>query len=233
MFHSTAQKLAPRAYKLRDALLGLWQPFALSHDWVMPDKHHVHKRVWQTKDTVIRVPLLNNRSFTFRNKENKGTETGLSIVADLTHSIDGFVVREMQARCNYDRDFLLNRKALLEQEMPPNIQRTTFSSLSVLDVLTDVELINLGDNAKMQLLEGINYVLARKSFELVTVHDEFKCLANHVQHMREHYNRILWELYHSELLFDLIEQISDKRFATPEYDESVANAILINNYAIN
>jgi len=234
VFHRTAEALAPRAYKLRTLLVGSWQPNALSHDWVMPDRHHVHKRVWQTKDTKITVPMLNNRSFTFRHTVNQGTEAGLGLAAHVTHSIDGFVVREMHARCNYSKKFLESRRKLLIDNTTGAItDRCEYASIGLLDVVTDEELVGFNNNFKLQLLDGIEYVLAQRSFELCTIHDEFKCLANNVHCMRKHYNRILWELYHSNLLFNIVEQITGKKYAMPAFEQTVADSILENNYAIN
>ena len=53
-----------------------------------------------------------------------------------------------------------------------------------------------------------NDVLSRKSFELVTIHDAFKCMANHVQSMREHYREILAELAESDLLSSIFSDLT-------------------------
>lgn len=80
-FHIEAQNVAPHAYKLRNAMINLWQPYTEHHTWVMPDGHTVHKRVWVSKDTRLQVSGLDNRTCKFRHKVNQGTEKGVSLAA--------------------------------------------------------------------------------------------------------------------------------------------------------
>ena len=51
--------------------------------------------------------------------------------------------------------------------------------------------------------------------------------------LRKHYNRILWEMYHSDLMANIVEQISGLKLQTLPFDSNVADAILESDYAIN
>jgi hypothetical protein len=79
-FFKAAQELAPEAADLRNILIGIWQPFALKHSWVMPDGFNVQIKVMNRNDTIVKVPELNS-SFTHIFLENEGTEKGLSLAA--------------------------------------------------------------------------------------------------------------------------------------------------------
>jgi len=68
---------------------------------------------------------------------------------------------------------------------------------------------------------------------LINTLDEFKCHANYVNSMRKHYNRLLWEFYHSNLLADLIYQISGLTLTVNDFDQDVADQILDADYPIN
>jgi hypothetical protein len=234
-FHTQAKRLAPHAYIIRNVLIKAWEPFALSHDWVLPNGSNVHKRVWQTVDTKITVPNLDKRSYTFRHKINKGQEKGVSLAADVTHSIDGLIVSEMQARCNYEVEHLEYKKDLIEFYIEDThiYARDRFPSLGKLDYLDADNISEFTENDLAQMLELINLSLAYKSFPVVTIHDAYKCHANNIERLREAHRRIMWDLYNSDLMFDIIEQITGVRHKNAPFDQSVADAILEADYNIN
>ncbi|WP_217478304.1 hypothetical protein, partial [Staphylococcus aureus] len=57
-------------------------------------------------------------------------------------------------------------------------------------------------------------------FELVTVHDEFKCHPNFCNEMRQHYINIFAELADSNILDDIVHQITGSHVS---YDRSIHN----------
>ena len=235
LFYQGAIAVAPRACIIRNQGVSAWQPFATDHSWVMPNNCEIYKRVWVTKDTVIQVPNLNKRSFTFRHKVNQGTETGRSLIADITHGIDGFVVQEMSARCNYNVEALEYKQALISEYITDTsvTERTQVCSLDVLPEINAENIHKYPRNYLAQMLELINRSLEYPAFAILSIHDEFKCHPNNVQRMREAYNRILWDFYHSDLLFDIFEQITGQRHTNWPFDPEVAESILTANYALN
>lgn len=98
-FYQTIQELLPGADQLNQDLLSLWQPTALSHDWILPDGFDVRIKVMVRKEHDIE--FLGNQ-YVVATYENQPTESGLSLGANIVHSIDGMVVREMGRRCNYN-----------------------------------------------------------------------------------------------------------------------------------
>ena len=63
--------------------------------------------------------------------------------------------------------------------------------------------------------------------------DEFKCHPNHVNKMRKHYNQILFELYHSNLMSQIVKEISGKDVYLLPPNPDGALQILEGNYGIN
>jgi len=57
-FHEANKQVAPGAVELMDVLLASWQPYALSHDWTMPDGFTVYCPVMVKTDTKIEVDEL-------------------------------------------------------------------------------------------------------------------------------------------------------------------------------
>ena len=104
-FYEMVQIIAPGANMLRQDLIDIWQPFANQHMWVLPDGFTAIVKVMSMVEESFEVNELNS-SFTHRYWINKGTATGLSLAANVIHSVDGFVVREMNRRANYDVDMI-------------------------------------------------------------------------------------------------------------------------------
>lgn len=234
-FYEVAELIAPEAFALRNITIEAWVPNTLAHVWTMPDIGVVHKRVWADKEYVIKEPLI-GASFTFHTKVNEGKEQGVSLAADITHSIDAYVVREMGRRCNYDPVvFNSVRELLVRNGINTSMikDRTKVSSLYLVDVLTQETINDYSTNQLAMLLEQIEQVLTGSSFETVFIHDEFKCHPNHMNKLRRHYNRILWELYHSTLIADIIYEATGVEIELEPTNAEVAAKILESNYAIN
>lgn len=104
-FYEMVNIIAPGANMLRQDLIDIWQPFANQHMWVLPDGFTAIVKVMTMMEESFEVNELNS-SFTHRYWINKGTATGLSLAANVIHSVDGFVVREMSRRANYDKDMI-------------------------------------------------------------------------------------------------------------------------------
>ncbi len=234
MFFAAAQIVAPEAYKARNILISIFQAGALAHTWELPDRGIVHKRVWKDVQYKIQEPLLGS-SFTFNTSINEGAEKGVSLAADVTHSVDGYMVREINRRCNFEPELLNHVKDLIEVTRP-NCKVTDMSKMvSLVEVkyLNESNIEEYSDNELAILLNQINTSLNMGSFEVVTIHDEFKSHANHMNKLRKHYNIILWEMYQSNLLSDIVEQICGQPLYLNPIDPNVANAILEGNYGIN
>ena len=98
-FYATLQDMAPGAWQINEAMLAIWDPTAHSNDWILPDNFHVHIKVM---DRVTETVHFLNQPFEVSYRINQPTEQGRSLGANMVHSIDGMIVREMQRRCNYD-----------------------------------------------------------------------------------------------------------------------------------
>jgi len=240
-FYEAQAEVAPGAVTTMEMLLGSWQPFALSHDWTLPDGFEAKCKVLTPVDVKIEVDELDHATFTHRFYENEGTETGLSIAANIIHSIDGMIVREMNRRCNYDKDMLERAQRLVRSELSKRSPLSTSVDISDFISLVEAEnivkgktnVLNCTDSALLRIDYLISVSLAHKSFPLVCVHDEFKCHANNMNHLRHHYIEIFAELGDSNLLADILTQVNQAPVTIDKVTPYISTLIRQSNYALS
>jgi hypothetical protein len=252
-FYEAAQKIAPGAWYLLQTLLASWQSYALSHEWVLPDGFDARIKVMAKRETRIEVDELDHASFTYEYYDNVGSKAGLSNAANLTHSVDAYVLRSMHRRCNYDRELVEQAAQLLEIEMIarslgqsqkiPNssdpictyldhYQRSTLADVVILPYLTAANTAYLTKKHLDKLAEIVNNMLQYQPFELVTIHDEFKAHANNVNWVRYQYKEILADIAESNLLDDLLSQIHKRSGTFPKLSNNLGDVIRNSNYGL-
>lgn len=83
---------------LKNDIQDEWNPKALFHSWPLPDGHIVKKPVLVKESITVTNDAFDVR-FVYRHTLNKPSKKSTSLVPDVIHSIDGWVVREMCRRC--------------------------------------------------------------------------------------------------------------------------------------
>jgi hypothetical protein len=245
-FYTMLWELAPGASELMEILLSTWNRDALQHEWSMPDGFHARCKVTYPVDIRIEVDELDHASFTHRFYENISTNAyeaktgeeqrdGLSNAANVVHSIDGMLVREMNRRCNYDPeqvhkalariDELLNEK---EDNGKPN---TTFVTVRYAEDWFD-RLDQCAPSYLKKLKEILLTMLDYKPFPIICVHDCFKCHPNYMNHVRYWYKEMLAELAESDLLDYILTQLFNKPVRLQKYGD-IAHKIRNSNYALS
>lgn len=255
-FYKAATVVAPGAWELLQDLLASWQPYAMAHSWKMPDGFDVKIKVMDKKEVRIEVDELNHATFTYEFYENQGMKTGLSNVANMTHSVDAYILRAMHRRCNYDDVMVHDASKFIEEELisrhlygqptavlvdvPMDIakyyvdqyKRSGLADVVILPYL-DSNVVRLLSTAHLKALATItDGMLSYVPFELVTIHDEFRSHANNVNYMRYQYKEILAEIADSNVLDDLLSQING---VAGKFNKPVSNLgelIRNSNYAL-
>jgi hypothetical protein len=252
-FYQAAQKIAPGAWELLQDLLASWQPYALEHSWKMPDGYDARIKVMTKKEARIEVDELDHATFTYEFYENQGQKSGLSNAANLTHSVDAYILRSMHRRCNYDREVMEQAAAWIEIEMLERIfgaprtmsrpqgkagyyvdqyNRSTVADVVIVPYLTLDNLQQLGQDYLEKLATIVNGMLQYQPFELVTIHDEFKAHPNNINWVRWQYKEIMAELADSYLLDDLLSQIHGKTGYFPKLNENLGEVIRESAYGL-
>jgi hypothetical protein len=217
VFYQVMEELAPAAWELNQAFLGMWDPEALINSWVLPDNFHVHVKV-MAKITE-RVHFM-DEPFDTERKINAPTEEGRSLGANTIHSLDGMIVREMARRCNYDMATVsrvwmaLDGVGSIGEDADDQMVMTLWGhykesgylSARILDHLY-VDNIDLVDESL--IIELLNS-LPQRPFEVISIHDCFRCLPNYGNDLREQYNLQLMLIAKSKLLQFLVRQILNR-----------------------
>ena len=248
-FYQAASAVAKGAFELMPALLDSWQKDALSHNWVMPDNFHVNIKVMQTKETRIEVDELDHATFTTYVKINKGSEKGLANVANLTHSVDSYVLRSLIRRASFDvckvneavklisnaiqhsRDTVSTCDEALENML--NIYE--YSAMLDVSIIDYINADNIG-HVPLALLVKLNATLGKMlelgSSPVLTVHDAYFSHANHCNAVRYWYKEILAELAESTILDFLVSQIVGEEVKWNKPVNNLAELIRNSNYGL-
>lgn len=251
-FYQAAAEIAPGAWELRQDLLDSWQPYALSHSWKLPDGFDVKVKVMKKIDgndsrSRIEVDELDHATFTYEFYINEGEKRGKSNVANVTHSVDGFVLREMHRRCNHDVNVTRRAVVAMEEEVGErlvkfadttiNVDLETYNQMlyyidnykrsgmpsTVIIPLINRQTVKLLDDKHLAKLCAIGHDMLRQgSFPIITVHDEFKSHPNDVNAMRWHYKEILADVADSDMLNDILSQIYGCKATFTKYSQGTS-----------
>lgn len=247
-FYTTMEELAPAVWNLNKAFLEMWDPTTLSNDWVMPDNFNVHIKVIRTAEESVNFL---NTPYKVITKINAPKKTGRSIGANLTHSVDGMVVREMARRCMYDPQAVSDAKSILTNHgktigedsvshspsrqtnevlaLWQNYKESGYLSARILDCINIMNVRYLDKDVVLALIDS----LPVKPFDLISVHDCWRCLPNYGNDLRKQYNLQLHLIAKSNLLGYLVSQIVGHAVISPKADLSMADEILQANYALS
>lgn len=256
-FYKAACEVAPGAWELLQDLLASWQPYALCHAWKLPDGYDAKVKVMEKQEVRIEVDELDHASFTYEYYENKGTKRGLSNVANVVHSIDAYVLRSIHRRCNYDMETVLTAQEAILAELDMRMQgitsqftgsgapgkvgyymqqyaRSGMADVVILPYLKDGhDTQYLSTEHLNQLANIVSGMLNYRPFPVITIHDEFKCHPNQMNHLRQQYINIFAELAESNILSDILSQIHGQPGTFPKLSIDLATKIRGSNYALS
>lgn len=239
LFYETMEQRAPRVWAINNLFKNLWNPLATHHKWVLPDNFHVQIKIMGNVYEQVRFA---GNDFEVIRKVNMPQPEGRSLGANVTHSIDGMVVREMLRRCSYDplqieriewamknihrsnpiqRIYAQGDDAMVYM-LWARYQETGYLSARILDHITinNVGIVDQG------VLHALVDSLPAKPFDLIAVHDCFRCLPSYGNDMRQQYINQLHLIAKSRLLDSVISQIVGEPVQFDGGDKELADDIL-------
>ena len=176
----------------------------------------------------------------------QGTEEKTRMLsANITHSIDGMVVREMLRRCNFDADLIDAVRELCVTgpaeygEVEGNLEKVTelwnhykksgFLSMAIIQYLDPCTIAMVDRQVVADMLD----TLPKKPFPVMTVHDCFRCHPNYGNDLRRQYNQILSDIAKSDLLGFILSQVLGQEFSAGKLDDCLWQDILETDYALS
>lgn len=170
----------------------------------------------------------------------------------MVHSVDAYVLRCIHRRCNYDADVVESKYVLIFDELQnrnvgcPASKPTEeaieyyvdiYSQSGMADVVVlpyiDKDTVRTIPTDMLESLKNIvNSMLVHKPFEVVTVHDEFKCHPNHMNHLRQHYINVFAELADSTVLDMILGKIYGTKGTYPKLSNNLSESIRNSSYAL-
>ena len=257
-FYEAMFKLGPGAVQLLSDLLESWQPYALVHEWHLPDGFHARVKVLQKTEHRIEVDELDHKTFTYTFYENEGEKSGVKNAANIVHSLDGYVLRSLIRRCSYNAKVVSMAQKLIVEELlyrmyqPKNeLETTTGRGLSpkvayylnhakrsqlvdpvILDHLSYEDIVRLPSTYLRKINILLNNMLEAEPFEVVTIHDDFKCHPNNMNTLRYHYKEILADIADSNVIGDILSQLHKLTVTTvyPKLTPNLGTSIRQSNY---
>lgn len=242
VFYQTMEERAPGAWDLNQALQGLWQPYALSHDWVLPDNFHAHVKV---QDQVTKFVQFQNAPHAVTLNVNQGTKEGRSISPNIVHSLDGMVVREMHRRCDYTPEVIQELKRVcahprrrkltgagrtqddMVEILWQRYQESGFLSARILELL---DLRNIG-MVDYEVIQKLMDTLPAKPFPVISIHDAFRTHPNYGNDLRRTYNQVLSEIAASDMLAYIASQVTGTSVTVTKSGD-ISKKILEADYAL-
>ena len=242
LFQKVMSIASPGIWNLNSMFLALWDPDALEFAWTMPDNFHAKFKVKQNiQHQFSFLGMLNTVTI----PENKPIENGKALGANIIHSLDGMVVRELTARCNYNAKHVTNlRKWALSNVR--NISRSRSKDKTLLKLLSNancsgywpvrlldyIDKRNIGLVDKTDLLEMLNS-LPIQPFQILSIHDCFRVHPNYGNDLRKQYNIMLSKLAQSDMLNFIVQQLGNKLPIHIPNREQLAAAAVNAEYALS
>jgi len=210
-FYETMEAELPLCWELNTAILDfLKNSDAESYDWVMPDNFHVSCPVTETVYTE--VSCLGS-THVVGQKKQQAHRRNRSLGANLTHSTESFLVRELIRRCNLDQPTRQAVIDLIETGHTHRVKPTKHNSKMVLKLwdlykqtgFLSARVLQYLDNYSIKLvntrdIERLMGTIPNKTFVIKSVHDCYAVHPNNALDLLLVFRNLYAELSKSKML---------------------------------
>lgn len=217
VFYETMEEEVPKCWELNQFFLNFLKGSnALSYDWVMPDNFHVHCPVMETVYTEVSCL---GESVTVGKKVNQPHNRNRSLSANVVHSIDAFLTRELIRRCNTSLQVREHVQRLLDTgcstvlEVEPdnemfeilwnNYKKTGFLSARILPYLNAYNI----DRVEKKKVQDLLNKVTKKRFPIQSIHDCYSVHPNNAASLLMVFKELYAELAESNMLKSILEDV--------------------------
>jgi hypothetical protein len=242
VFYDAMEHLAPGAWDLNLGIQELWDEIdGTTYDWYLPDNFYC---CIETHDKELVNFKFLDEDYQVIQKVNERPRFHKGLGPNLIHSIDGMIVREMYRRCQYNlttmnriltliadgtKGTTFGKSAPMVQTLWDYYLETGFLSVRILDYLYE-DTCGLVD---MRVIEDLTNTMPYTPFQLVTVHDCFRCHPNYGNDLRRQYNTILADLNDSNILGFICSQVAEQDVGARKVGNIPREVILNANYTLS
>lgn len=252
-FITTVNTYLKGASFLRNLLVENWDATKDVQNWKLPDGFTAYCPVMKREAKLVKVAGVEVEVSV---NVQTTSEYELSNAANVVHSVDGLLMREVTRRCNYDVEklqylsflFMQTENLQVNEPCANNLhelgklgeliklhEESKFASVRILDYINSyADILALSYEHRMKLQEIVFKMNQYRPFEVIGIHDSYKCKANNMNYVRYWYNDCLANLTDSNMLCFLVNQVLPVPIAsfTPNNAKEIAQAIRNSNYAI-
>lgn len=223
-FYEMYQREFPGVWAVLRYIEGLWQSEVHSHRWTMPDGFRVIQ--WNNGLEEQEVTLF-GATVKVRKQVHTQERRGIALAANVTHSTDGFICREMVKRAQFDPqeaqetlDF-----GFPSDEKDDNVdtlvylyRKTRFLSVDLIQALdSETYCDKLTETEKLDIHMLLEHLATKQQFEMVPIHDSFSCEARYCNDLCAMYRYLMQQLWDSSLLESIAEDITGVREENRKY----------------
>lgn len=230
IFVEIMEEMTEGAWTLRNLLIDEWNPNVSIQEWILPDGYNAYCPV---EVEVEKTFIYQDIPINYKVKENKPSESGLSNAANVVHSVDGYIAREVIRRCKYDvhqlnyvlhLEYTLTNKLNQESIEPISIEEraklgvlgelihlyeeTGILTVRIIEYITSIHhYFQLSLRHRQHLISVLLKMVQYKPFDIATIHDSFSVLPCNMNYVRYWYNDILANIVDSDVLQFLLNQV--------------------------
>lgn len=229
-FFKAMKKIVPGAVMLRDVLIKCFNSYQLIHEYTLDDGFRVVLPTTVKKKYEMKIPSWEGVQYNLIFDKVEAIEHSVFLAANVIHSLDGLIVREMCRRCNYDLDKVaaVYKYLCRMTKGAPVVCRKKFVSLNLIDKLDGLDM-----NTMCRLRDLCADVLRWDSSPLVAVHDSFKAHFNQMNKVRYWYKELLAEFAESDMLERILFQLTGQELHIPRECTNLADYIRKSNYCLS
>lgn len=242
IYYSTLQKYCSGAMELLEMLRDSWNANSNVHEWTLPDGHTAYVPV---VDTVEKRITVSEGAFeyspTMRYKEQTTKQSAVSNIANVVHSIDGYILRTIYRKCNYHKgivksflrlDYDPTKIVITDDWINDKYKATGIADISFINHIDQTNIHHYPTDLIHSLIVQCKQMLEHEPFEVICIHDSFACHANYMNYLRRYYNQILAELSESTVIDDILSQLYGIKGCINTKGESLKHEILNSNYGL-
>ena len=223
-FYEMYQNEFPGVWGVLNYIQGLWQSEVHSHRWTMPDGFEVIQ--WNNGLQEETVTLF-DQAVTIRKVVHTQERRGIALAANVTHSTDGFICREMVKRAQFDPQEAQDTiefgfdSGNAHPDLPGLLylyRKTQFLSVDLLAAMnSEVYQEKLTEAEMLEIQMLLEHLANKQQFNMVPIHDSFSCEAQYCNDLCSMYAYLMQQLWDSELLESIAQDITGKREQNRKY----------------